>query len=148
MISILKPFFDGLLEPGFERKEVQELSSVLLAYIGDAVYELYVRLTELSHEPEKIEALHKRVVDKVRARSQADIVRRLYDSLSEEEKRVVIRGRNAKSGSVPRSAGVMDYKYSTGFEALIGYLYLTGSYERLSEILRMAKDIDLKSEQE
>lgn len=112
----------------------EQLSPLVLAYVGDAVYELFIR-TKLAAYPAKMQKLHRMAVKYVQASSQAEILHAWEPSLTEEEKDVVRRGRNAKSG-VPRSAGVtMDYRYSTGLEALVGYLYLKGRHERLLELL-------------
>lgn len=110
-----------------------ELSPLVLAYVGDAVYELYIR-TKLAAYPAKMQKLHRRAVTYVQAASQAEIIHAWEPELTEEERDVVRRGRNAKSG-MPRHADVVEYRYSTGMEALIGHLYLTGQEERLLELL-------------
>lgn len=105
----------------------------MLAYVGDAVYELYIR-TKLVAYPAKMQKLHRRAVKYVQATSQAEIIHAWEPELTIEEKDVVRRGRNAKSG-VPRHGDAVEYRYSTGMEALIGHLYLTGQAERLLELL-------------
>ncbi|NLJ74137.1 MAG: Mini-ribonuclease 3 [Firmicutes bacterium] len=110
-----------------------QLSPLVLAYVGDAVYELYIR-TKLAALPGKVNDLHRAAVEYVRAGSQAEIIHDWEPLLSESEKDVVRRGRNAKSG-VPRHADAADYRYSTGFEALLGHLYLSGQEKRLLELL-------------
>lgn len=110
-----------------------QLSPLVLAYVGDAVYELFIR-TKLAAHPGKVHDLHRVAVEYVRAGSQAEIIHDWEPILSDSEKEVVRRGRNAKSGT-PRRTDVVDYRYSTGFEALLGYLYLSGQQERLLELL-------------
>ncbi|HHW07833.1 MAG TPA: Mini-ribonuclease 3 [Clostridia bacterium] len=114
----------------------EELSPLVLAYIGDAVYELYVRLLLVAHSPGKMKDLHQKAVSFVKAGAQADILKEIEPMLSGEERDIVRWGRNAKSGHVPKSAQMVEYRYSTGFEALIGYLYLKGRYDRLSQLMR------------
>lgn len=109
------------------------LSPLVLAYVGDAVYELFIR-TKLVVHPAKVHELHQVAVKYVQASSQAQIVHDWEPELTEEEREVVRRGRNAKGG-VPRHGDVVEYRYSTGFEALIGHLYLSGQHERLLELL-------------
>ncbi|AEY68013.1 ribonuclease III domain-containing protein [Clostridium sp. BNL1100] len=118
--------------------DVMNLQPLVLAYIGDAVYEVYIRTMLVVNSKSNVNMLHKMSVKYVKAKSQADIVHRVNDRLTADEQDIVRRGRNAKSATVPKHADVTDYRYSTGFEALIGYLYLTNNYERLMEILRLA----------
>lgn len=113
--------------------DAHQLSPLVLAYVGDAVYELYIR-TKLVAYPAKVQELHCVAVKYVRAASQAEIIHSWEPDLTDIEKDVVRRGRNAKSG-VPRHGDIIDYRYSTGMEALVGYLYLTGQQERLLELL-------------
>ncbi len=110
--------------------KLNEYSAVILAYIGDAVFELIVREHTIASGPRKIKDIHHDTVDMVKAKNQAQAIRRLYEELSEEEKDIARRGRNAKS-SPPKHADVIEYRMSTGFEALLGYLYLKGDQERL-----------------
>lgn len=117
-------------------KDIAMLSPLHLAYIGDAVYELLVRTFVLSKKI-PVKELHKLSTDYVKAKAQSDIVHKLEEYLTEEEKAIVIRGRNAKSNSIAKNATVIDYKYATGFEALIGYLYLTENMDRIGEIFRL-----------
>ncbi len=82
--------------------------------------------------------LNKETVKYVKAKSQANAIKRIYDFLTEEEKDIVKRGRNVKSATIPKNADVQDYRYATAFEALIGYLYLTKDFKRLEEILKLS----------
>lgn len=124
----------------YENKiDEKQLNSLALAYMGDAVFEQYVRHHLLQSGKVRPNKLHKEATNYVSAKSQAHFLRKLLDvdKLTEEEVRVVKRGRNAKSGSVPRNTDVQTYRYSTAFEALIGYLYLAGNVKRVEELIVM-----------
>ena len=113
------------------------LSQLVWAYVGDSVYELFVRTkltNKLNAKPHK---LHIESIKYVKAKAQADILKRINDSLTDEEKDIVRRGRNTENHHVAKNANIADYSQSTGFEALIGYLYLTKQDSRLEEILNM-----------
>lgn len=114
-------------------EDIKMMSPLKLAYVGDACYELMVR-TYLLDRDLSVDSLHKKNVGYVKAGAQADLVHDLEEVLSEKEKRIIKRGRNTKSHSNPKGASLIDYKYSTGFEALVGYLYLTNQNERLEEL--------------
>jgi ribonuclease III family protein len=120
-------------------KELDEkqLNSLALAYMGDAVFEIYVRHHLLQAGQVKPNQLHREATKFVSAKAQASILFYLMDQdlLTEYEMAVVKRGRNAKSGSVPKNTDVQTYRYGTGFEALIGYLYLSKNEARLEEII-------------
>ncbi|GGE84001.1 mini-ribonuclease 3 [Priestia taiwanensis] len=122
------------------RIDAKQLNSLALAYIGDAVYEIYVRHHILQKGTIRPNQLHKTATTFVSAKSQAKVIHYLLEEerLTEEELAVFRRGRNAKSGSVPKNTDVQTYRYSTGFEALIGYLDLLGRQERLEEIITTA----------
>lgn len=117
--------------------EVKQLNSLALAYMGDAVYEVYVREHLLQHGRVRPNHLHKEATKYVSAKAQSDIIHFLLEQklLTDEEVGVVMRGRNAKSGTVPKNTDVQTYRYGTAFEALIGYLYLLKREERLEEII-------------
>ncbi|NLC77612.1 MAG: ribonuclease III [Clostridia bacterium] len=115
--------------------EPEAMSPLALAYVGDAVYELYIRVLLVGQGSPKMKDLHRQAVKYVRAGTQAAFLKELEPLLTEEELAVVRWGRNAKSGHTPKSADVLEYRHSTGFEALIGYLYLKGRQERLFELL-------------
>ena len=120
-------------------RDVRQLSPLQLAYIGDAVYELLVRTYLISEKNVSVHELHKEAIKYVKAKAQKEILFSIKESLTEEEWNVVKRGRNAKSGTVPKNADLQDYKYATGFEALIGFLYLLNRYDRVKEIFNMIK---------
>lgn len=122
-------------------EDIVMLSPLQLAYIGDAVYELLVR-THLLTKGLSVKELHKATIKYVKAKSQANIVHALEDKLTDEEKAMVKKGRNAKSNTVPKNAEMIDYKYATGFEALMGHLYLSGQDQRLSELFLEVLNIE------
>ncbi len=136
---MLNNFFEGMLnEINLSEMEIRQLSPLVLAYMGDAVYEVYIRTLLVTGVHEPVHKLHKKSTEYVKAKAQSDIIHRIMDSLTPEEQDVVRRGRNAKSGTIPKNADVTDYKYATGYESLIGFLYLSGSYDRMEEILKMS----------
>ncbi|WP_304509407.1 Mini-ribonuclease 3 [Anaerotignum sp.] len=106
------------------------ISPLVLAYIGDAVYEMFVRLTVLTDGNAPVNRLHKKARDLVNAKAQAEMYFRFAKELTEEEAAVFRRGRNAKSFTTPKNADLMDYRHATGLEALFGYLYLKGEKQR------------------
>lgn len=114
----------------------ESLSPALLAYVGDAVFEVYVRSVLAVQWKGNMDAVHKLAVCSVKAEAQAEMLRHIEASLTDKELDIVRRGRNCKCGHVPKNAAVMDYRYSTGFECLIGSLYLGGKQGRLDEILK------------
>ncbi|MCH5185964.1 MAG: ribonuclease III [Oscillospiraceae bacterium] len=122
-------------------KNPQEYSALSLAYIGDAVYEVYVRSRIMSEHADMPPAkLHRLSTEFVKASAQAEAVKSLTDHLSEKELTVFKRGRNAKPHTSPKNADISDYRFATGFEALVGYLYLSKNFERTEEIMRRAYD--------
>ncbi|HBF40042.1 MAG TPA: ribonuclease III [Firmicutes bacterium] len=129
------PSFDFLELPGLNP---DELSPAVWAYIGDAVYELYIRCHILSAGPAKTNALHHVAIAMVRASFQAGLVTKLEPFLTEGELEILKRGRNVKSGHIPAHTDVLTYRHSTAFEALIGYLYLRGEHKRIKELLTQA----------
>ncbi len=123
-----------------------EFSPAVWAYIGDAVYELFVRQQLVSAGPAKTRDLHKEATTRVRAGYQAELVKRIEPFLTQREQEIVKRGRNVKSGHVPAGSDVITYRYSTAFEALLGYLYLCGETERLNELLVTTHTVNEMSE--
>lgn len=124
-----------------EIDEINQMSPLVWAYIGDAVYELYIRTNLVEDTKLKPHKLHIESIKYVKAQAQATILKELEQFLTEEEKEVVRRGRNAQNHHLPKNANVQDYMYSTAFEGLIGFLYLTKQNERLYEILKKCKEI-------
>jgi ribonuclease-3 family protein len=123
------------------KEGVLSLSPLVLAFIGDAVYSLYIRTKIVAQKNQPVNFLHKETVKYVKAKAQAESVKRIYDFLTEEEKDVVRRGRNVKSNTTPKGVEVQAYRYATGFEALLGYLYLAGEFERLKNILELSVQV-------
>ena len=115
--------------------EVNSMSPLTWAYIGDSVYELYIRMYLVDTTKMKPHKMHIEAIKYVKAKAQAEILQKLEEVLTEKESEIVKRGRNAENHHLPKNATVHEYMYSTGFEALIGYLYLTKQDERLKEIL-------------
>ena len=120
--------------------DVKSLGSLALAYMGDAVYEVYIRHYLLSIGQVKPNKLHKEATKYVSAKSQSAVVHYLLSEqlLTEEEEAIIRRGRNAKSGTIPKNTDVQTYRYSTAFEALIGFLYGSNNQERMEEIINLA----------
>ncbi len=127
----------GGVRQRYESADVKQLHPLVLAYIGDAYFHLFVRGRLLSYEQAKVRALHEFSAQIVSAVWQAKAWHGIEDMLTEEEKSIFRRGRNAKSHA-PRSASVSEYHMSTGFEALLGSLYLEEKEERLYEIAEAA----------
>ncbi len=111
-----------------------ELSPLTLAFIGDTVFDLLVREKLICEANRPANDLHNLAVQKVKASAQAAFVENLLPHLTEKEVSVYKRGRNAKSGHLPKNASQSDYHMATGFEALIGYLYLSNEIERIKEL--------------
>lgn len=114
------------------------LNSLALAYMGDAVLETYVRYHLLQNGQVKPHLLHKEATRYVSAKAQSSVLHQMKEEgfFLEEEITILKRGRNAKSGSVPKNTDVQTYRYSTAFEALLGSLYLAGKQERLEEVIQ------------
>lgn len=117
-------------------KEVNLMSPLTWAYVGDSVYELYIREHLVNITNLKPNKLHKEAINYVKAKAQAEILHKLYDNLTEKEQEIVRRTRNTENHHIPKNAELADYTYATAFEGLIGYLYLTNDKERLNEILK------------
>lgn len=116
------------------------LSPLVWAYVGDSVYELFIRTVLTNNSNAKPHKLHIESIKYVKAKAQADILKKIDGKLTEEEKDIVRRGRNTENHHVAKNANVADYSQSTAFESLIGYLYLTKQDERLKEILELCID--------
>lgn len=118
--------------------DVKQLNALALAYMGDAVFESFIRFNLLANGSVRPNQLHRESTKYVSAKAQSVMIHRLIDQmmLTEEELAIVKRGRNAKSGTVPKNTDVQTYRYSTAFEALLGYHYLLGNNERLQELMK------------
>ena len=126
-----------LIERKKDKIAVDIMSPLIWAYVGDSVYEFYIRTHLINTTKLKPHKLHIESIKYVKAKAQAEILEKLMDSLTDEEKEIVRRGRNAENHHLPKNATVQEYMYSTAFEALIGYLYLTKQDKRLKEILEL-----------
>ncbi|MDE7454606.1 MAG: Mini-ribonuclease 3 [Clostridia bacterium] len=116
-------------------KEAQSLNGLVLAYVGDAVESLYVRHQLAVSRDFKAGDLHRMVSARVNAHEQANMAQNLFDSLTENEQAIFLRGRNSKSHHKAKNQSGADYRKATGFEAVLGYLYLTGNTARIHELL-------------
>lgn len=110
-------------------------SPLVLAYIGDAVYDLIIRTIVVNKGNAPVNKMHNKAREYVKASAQASMYYKIQDILTEEEVAVFKRGRNAKSGTVAKNASIRDYKNATGLEALIGYLYLKKDYRRIIDLI-------------
>lgn len=117
------------------------ISPLGLAYIGDAVYEIYIRSYVLRGGNTTVNKLHKSATKYVSARAQSEIIHALCDILTPEEEAVYKRGRNAHSKTSAKNADIVDYRQATGFEALIGYLFISENYDRIKEIVSLAVEV-------
>lgn len=118
-----------------EENEASLIPSLNLAYIGDSIFDVYIRTYLLLNFKEKTGMLHNYSSLIVNAHSQAEFAHKIENKLNDKEKQIFLRGRNSKSATIPKNMSVIDYKYATAAEALIGWLYLTGQSERLLELL-------------
>lgn len=128
----------GQIKKEFDCKEqdVRAYSPLTLAYIGDAVYDLVIRSVVVERANRSANDLHKKTIRYVKAEAQSKMIQALSEELTEEEKAVYKRGRNAKSYTTAKNATMSDYRKATGFEALMGFLYLTNQTERMLKLIR------------
>ncbi|NSW89768.1 MAG: Mini-ribonuclease 3 [Firmicutes bacterium] len=135
---MIEDFFKNMFaEIDLKKQDIREYSPLVLAYLGDAIYELFIRTLVLSEGNRSVYKLHKRSTEYVKAKAQSGTIHRILEFLTPEEQEIVRRGRNAKPGTVPKNADIVEYKYATGLEALLGYLYLKQDYTRLMQVLKM-----------
>ena len=127
-----------IMERNREKVDIDTMSPLIWAYVGDSVYELYIRSHLVDNSKQKPHSLHIKTIEYVKAAAQADVLKKL--KLTEEEKEIVKRGRNTENHHLPKNANPEDYMYATAFEALIGYLYLTKQDSRLEQILKQTID--------
>ena len=132
---ILKEMF--LNEFGLEEQDLRTYSPLTLAYIGDAIFELVVRTVLVERKNTQAEKLHKAATKIVKAETQALLIEAVKDDLTEEELAVYKRGRNAKAVTRAKNATMSEYRRATGFEALMGYLYLKGDMELMIKLIRL-----------
>ncbi len=126
-----------LKEFQIEKQDIRTYSPLTLAYIGDGIYDLVIRSIVVGKGNTKAGRLHQTTSQIVKAKAQSDMMEVLFPILSEEEQAVYKRGRNAKSPTMAKNATMGDYRRATGFEALMGYLYLTDQMPRLVELVKI-----------
>lgn len=120
-----------------ENTDIRAYSPLTLAYIGDAIYELVIRTILVEKGNTQVNKLHQRASKLVKASAQSAIIEKLKPYLTDEEMGVFKRGRNAKSFTMAKNASMSDYRRATGFEALMGYLYLTEQWDRMLELIKI-----------
>lgn len=120
-----------------KESEIRQLNPLVWAYVGDAVYELYVRSHIASKGRRTSNDLHRESIKYVKAHAQSEYLEMIMPELTEEEEYIVKHTRNTKSYHVPKNADVIDYRRATALEGLIGYLYLTKNFTRLDEIMHL-----------
>lgn len=144
IIENYKEFIENVeykVTDNIKASDIKMLNPGLLAYVGDSVYELFVRTLLVSIGGCQAGKVHRKAIGFVQAKAQAKIIDKISEYLTEEEINIVKRGRNAKTSSMPKNAELAEYKQATGFEALLGYLYLNNHIDRLLEILNHIVDI-------
>lgn len=123
---------------GIEGKDIRSFSPLTLAYIGDAVYEIVIRTIIVEKGNAPVNKLHHKASSLVKAVAQKEAMEKILSLLTKEEEAIYKRGRNAKSYTSAKNASVIDYRIATGFEALMGFLYLMGRNERMLELVKIA----------
>ena len=118
-----------------DESEINQMSPLVWAYVGDCVYELYMRTYLVDNTSLKPHKLHIESIKYVKAGAQAKFLEEFFENLTEDEKSIVRRGRNTNNHHLPKNSNVQEYMYSTAFEGLIGYLYLCKKYDRVKEII-------------
>lgn len=131
--------FDFFMQDLMQMREadVREYSPLALAYLGDAVFDLVIKSLVLNQGNKPVQKLHKETSRIVQASAQSKMMRVIQEQLTEEEHQVYKRGRNSKTVSPAKNQSVTDYRRATGFEALIGYLYLKREYRRMLELIKI-----------
>ena len=134
--------YEGL---DMQHTEPSQLSPLVLAYIGDSIYDLVIKTWVIEQGNMQVNKLNKKTSSIVKAESQSAMIGVIEPMLSEHEEAVYMRGRNAKSYTSAKNASIGDYRRATGFEALMGYLYLSGQYERMMELVKAGlESLELK----
>ena len=134
--------FDSYMKELFQMEEVDVVtySPLTLAYIGDGVYDLIIRSIVVNHGNKQVNKLHKETSSLVQASTQSLMMRTMQEYLTEEEHGIYKRGRNAKSISPAKNQSITDYRRATGFEALLGYLYLKKEWKRMLDLVKIGLD--------
>ena len=131
--DLVKCIYEGL---DMKHTEPSQLSPLVLAYIGDSIYDLVIKTWVIEQGNMQVNKLNKKTSSIVKAESQSAMIGVIEPMLSEHEEAVYKRGRNEKSYTSAKNASIGDYRRATGFEALMGYLYLSGQYERMMELVK------------
>ncbi len=140
--DLVKCIYEGL---DMKHTEPSQLSPLVLAYIGDSIYDLVIKTWVIEQGNMQVNKLNKKTSSIVKAESQSVMIGVIEPMLSEREEAVYKRGRNAKSYTSAKNASIGDYRRATGFEALMGYLYLSGQYERMMELVKAGlESLELK----
>ncbi|MGH4120690.1 Mini-ribonuclease 3 [Clostridium sp.] len=134
----------NMLKGKFTTEQVKQLNPLVLAIVGDAVYEVFIR-TYLVEKNRDMNAhkIHIKAVSYVKAHAQSEYMKFFIEYLDEEELSIFKRARNSKSGTIPKNADLTEYKWATGFEALVGFLYLSEKNERLNYVFEKIINYDL-----
>ena len=134
--------FDSYMQEVFQMKEVDvhSYSPLTLAYIGDSIYDLIIKSLVINQGNRQVNKLHKETSMYVQASTQSLMMRAMQEELTEEEHAVYRRGRNAKSVSPAKNQSITDYRRATGFEALLGYLYLKKEWKRMLDLVKIGLD--------
>lgn len=134
--------FDSCMQEmfGLQEVDIKEYSPLTLAYIGDSIYDLIIKTLIINGGNKQVQKLHNEVSSLVQASAQSAMMRVLQERLTEEERAVYKRGRNAKSVSPAKNQSLTDYRRATGFEALMGYLYLKKEWSRMLELIKTGLD--------
>lgn len=130
---------------GMQEVDIREYSPLTLAYIGDSIYDLIIKSLVINEGNKQVQKLHQETSSLVQASAQSKMMRTLQEILTEEEHAIYKRGRNAKSVSPAKNQSITDYRRATGFEALMGYLYLKKDMKRLIDLVKIGLD-SLKEE--
>lgn len=120
--------------------DIRTYSPLVLAYIGDGIYELMVRTVLVEQGNRQANTLHKKASSYVKASAQSAMILAIQEELTEEEEKIYKRGRNAKTVTMAKHASMHDYRHATGFESLMGYLYLTHQMRRMIDLIKMGME--------
>ena len=138
-LSFTKSIIEGL---NLKETNPKQLSPLVLAYIGDCAYDLIIKTMIVSEGNTQVNKMNKQASSLVKAEAQSIMIGGLEALLTEDEEAIYKRGRNAKSYTSAKNASITDYRRATGFEALVGYLYLTNQFDRLVELVKIGLELD------
>ncbi len=140
---------DKIIEQmNLKERDVRQIPGLTLAYLGDCIYELVIRTMLVERGMSHVSELNREASSRAKASAQAELLHKIEPFLSEEEAAAYRRGRNVKSASVAKHATVIDYRTATGFEALMGYLYLNNRIDRILELVMMGEQSDKEAGKE